>query len=88
MLTAPSVAFHYVFKEKVALYKALDGSNGKRNCHDELLKSLKSWEEKFPSTSRSNKRISTELTAPVRIEELQVPIGRLEQLKMFSSSCN
>ena len=69
--------FHYVFEEQVALYKALDGTAEKHNWRQELLNCLKSWEEMFPETSRSKKRLSNELTAPVRAQELQVPVCRL-----------
>ena len=69
--------FHNVFEEQVALYKALDGTGGKRNWRQELLNCLKSWEEKFPEMSRSKKRMSSDLTAPVRAQELLVPVCRL-----------
>ena len=61
--------FHYVFEEQVALYKALDGTAGKRNWRQELLNCLKSWEEKFPETSWWKKADVNELTAPVRAQE-------------------
>ena len=68
---------YIVFEEQVALYRALNGTNGRRNWREELLPCLKLWEAKFPVTSKSNKRISTELAAAPRPEEQQVPVGRL-----------
>ena len=68
---------YIVFEEQVALYRALDGTNGRRNWREELLTCLKLWEAKFLVTSKSNKRISTELAAAPRPEEQQVPVGRL-----------
>ena len=68
---------YIVFEEQVALYRALNGTNGRRNWREELLTCLKLWEAKFPATSKSNKRISTELAAAPRQEEPQVPVGRL-----------
>ena len=43
---------------------------------------------KIPRTSRSNKRISSELTAATKIEELEVLICRFNNSRHFSSSCN
>ena len=62
---------YIVLEEQVPLYRALNGTNGRRNWRQELLTCLKSWEAKFPVTSRSNKRISTELAAAARLVELK-----------------
>ena len=40
--------YYFMFKEKVALCKALDGSNGRLNWRKELLNCLTTWESKFP----------------------------------------
>ena len=66
---------YIVFEEQVALYKALNGTNRWRNWRQKLLTCFQSWEAKFPATSRSNRRISTELAAAPRPEELHVPVG-------------
>lgn len=68
-----TAVFQHFYKERVRLYKAFDGAEGKRNWRPLLLEQLNDWPTRFPdSVSKRRSRLSG-VASKAAQEEAPIP---------------
>ena len=64
------------YRGQVALYKKMDGLNGRRSWRKDLCECLQEWEEKFPSCKSTRQIAADEVPAPAD-KEIEIPSCRM-----------